>query len=211
MRPVTCFWLGLLFMVRFQASNGQDFENVPCNQLHAIARMSQAKSLSALVKAKSVAGNSYRAEIVFMARSFELQPRDKNAALSLLNLLPQNNVRPQDNVQQGTLMTLAESLCDDESDAEMTSLARIRDGLSRDFAKAVLLAPEMLPRYIAYASISVGDPHSNYAVQMQAVCRARHSEFIKAVEGLQTVQRDWFVKHVFNPEGCHALALPEGE
>ena len=205
MRPVTCFWLGLLFMVLFQASNAQDFESVPCTQLHAIVRMSEAKSLSALVKAKSVAGNSYFAEIVLTARSFELRPNDRNAALSLLNLLP------QDEVQHGTLMTLGDSLCDDEGVAEMFSLSRIRDGLGRDFAKAVLLVPEMLPRYIAYASISVQDPHSDYAVQMQAVCRAKHSEFVKAVEGLQTDQRDWFVKHVFNPEGCHALALPEAE
>jgi hypothetical protein len=69
----------------------------------------------------------------------------------------------------------------------------------------------MLPRYVAYASISVHDPHSDYAVQMQAVCRAKHSEFVKAVERLQKDQRDWFVKHVFNPEGCHALALREAE
>jgi hypothetical protein len=65
MRPMICFWLGLLFVLLFQPSNAQDFENVPCNQLHAIARMSQAKSLSSLAKAKSVAGSSYRAEIVF--------------------------------------------------------------------------------------------------------------------------------------------------
>jgi hypothetical protein len=206
MRPLTCFWLGLLFVVLFQTSNAQDSSNVPCSQVHAIARMSQTKSLSALVKAKGIAGNSYRSEIVFRARSFQLQPSNRNAGLALLNLLPKN-----DDVQHEILMTLGESLCDDEGDAEMFSLSRIRDGLGRDFANAAILVPEMLPRYIAYASISVQDPHSDYAVQMQAVCRAKHSEFVKAVEGLQTDRRDWFVKHVFNPEGCHALALPEGE
>ena len=109
------------------------------------------------------------------------------------------------------LMTLGESLCDDEAVAEMFSLSRIRDHLAHDFAKAVLLVPDMLPKYVAYASTSVQDPHSDYAVQMQKVCRGKHAEFVKAVERLPTDQRDWFVNHVLNPEGCHALALPEAE
>jgi hypothetical protein len=46
---------------------------------------------------------------------------------------------------------------------------------------------------------------------MQSVCRAKHSEFVKVVEGLPADKRDWFVKHILNPEGCHALALPEAE
>jgi len=108
-------------------------------------------------------------------------------------------------------MTLGESLCDDESVAEMFSLSRVRDRLGRDFARAVLLVPDMLPRYIAYAPVSVQDPHSDYAVQMQSVCRAKQPEFLRAVEGLPTDPRDWFVKHVLNPDGCHALALPEAE
>ena len=158
-----------------------------------------------MTKAKQNAGSSYRAEIVFAARAFELQPGSRSAASQLLNLLP------QDDEQQVILMTLGESLCDGESYADMTSLSQIRDRLSRDFAKAVVLAPGMLPKCVAYASTSVQDPHSDYAVQMQPVCRAKRVEFGKAVEALPTKEKDWFVKHVFNPEGCHALALPEGE
>lgn len=206
MRLATGFWILLLFVALFQISNAQDAsKNMPCDQVHAIARMARAKSLSALVKAESTAGNSYRAQIVFRARSFELRPNDRNAALSLLNLIP------QDDPQHGILVTLGESLCDDEMVAEMFAMSRISDHLAHDFARAVLLVPDMLPRYLAYGSISVQDPHSDYDVQMQTVCRAKHSKFEKAVEELPPDQRDWFVKHVFNPDGCRAIALPESD
>ena len=205
MRPATCCWLVLLLVVPFRASSAQDVSNVPCDQIHAIARASSASSLAALAKEKQNAGSSYRAGVVLAARSFELRPQDKHAALALLNLIP------QDEGQHTTWMTMGDSLCDDESVADMKSMGKLRDHLPRDLAKAVLLVPDKLPSYVGYASTSVGDPHSDYAVQMQSVCRAKHSEFVKAVEGLSTDQRDWFVKHILNPEGCHALALPEAE
>jgi hypothetical protein len=167
--------------------------------------MAHAKTSRAVVEEKQEAGDSYRAQVVFAARSFELQPRSKSAAIALLKLIP------RDDEQQLVLVTLGESLCDGESVAEMMVQSRIGERLSHDFSKAVLLVPEMLPKYVAYASTSVHDPHSDYAVQMQAICRGKHAEFVKAVEGLPTDQRDWFVKHILNPDGCHALALPEAE
>jgi hypothetical protein len=167
--------------------------------------MARANSLALLANAKRNAGTSYRAEVVFGARFFELQPGNKSAAITLLKLIPQNDE------QHLTLMTPGDSLCNGESVDEMMVQSRIVERLSRDFSKAILLAPEMLSKYVAYASTSVHDVRSDYAVQMQTVCRARHSEFVKAVEGLPTDQRDWFVKHVFNPKGCHVLALPEAD
>jgi hypothetical protein len=195
----------LLFVALFQASNAQDASNAPCDQVHAIAQMARANSLAVLAKAKRNAGTSYRAEVVLGARSFELQPGNRSAAIALLELVPQNDV------QHVTLMTLGDSLCDSESVADMKSLGRVGDRLPHDLAQAVMLVPDRLPGYVAYAATSVHDPHSDYAVQMQTVCRAKHPEFVKAVEGLPTDQRDWFVKHVLNPDGCHALALPEAE
>jgi hypothetical protein len=197
--------LALLFVVLFQASNAQDASNVPCDQVHAIARISSASSLAALAKEKQNAESSYRAKVVFAARSFELQPRNNSAAVLLLNLIPQNDA------QHTVLMTLGDSLCDEESVAEMKSLGGLGDRLPHDLARAVLLVPDRLPGYVAYAATSVHDPHSDYAVRMQTVCRAKHAEFLKAVEGLPTDQRNWFVNHVLNPDGCHVLALPEAE
>jgi hypothetical protein len=176
-----------------------------CDEAAAMTRMARAKSSEAVTVAKQKAGDKYRAQVVFAARSFELRPTDKSAAVLLLNLIP------QDDGQQTTWMTLGDSLCDSESVADMKSLGELGDRLPRDLAKAVLLAPDRLPGYVAYAPTSVQDPHSDYAVQMQTVCRAKHSEFVKAVEGLPIDKRDWFVKHILNPEECHALALPEAE
>lgn len=176
-----------------------------CDQIAAMTRMTRAKSSEAVIAGKQKAGDSYRAQVVFAARSFELRPRDRSAAVRLLNLLP------QDDAQHTTLMTLGDSLCDQESVAEMKSLSRLEEHLGRDFARAVLLVPDRLPGYVDYATTSVHDPHSDYAVQMEAVCRASHPWFVKAVEGLPADKRDWFVKHILNPDGCHALALPEAE
>jgi hypothetical protein len=83
--------------------------------------------------------------------------------------------------------------------------------LPRDLTRAVLLAPDRIPEYVAYSITSVQDLHSDYAMQMQKVCRAKHSQFIKAVMELPEEKRDQFLKYIFDPEGCNALTLPEGE
>jgi hypothetical protein len=180
-------------------------EEPNCREISAMARTAHAKSYRAVVEEKQKAGDSYRAQVVLAARSFELHPMDKKAAVLLLSLIP------QDDAQHTAWMTMGDSLCDAESVDEMKSLGALGDRLPHDLARAVLLVPDKLPEYVAYAPTSVQDPHSDYAVQMQAVCRGKHSEFVKAVEGLSTDKRDWFVKHVLNPDGCHALALPEAE
>jgi hypothetical protein len=65
--------------------------------------------------------------------------------------------------------------------------------------------------YISYASVSTQDPHSDYAVQMQSVCQARHIEFEKAVDKFSPSDKSWFVSRIFNPDRCNALAYPEAE
>lgn len=176
-----------------------------CREISAIARTAGAKSSRAAVEEMQKAGDSYRAQVVFAARSFELHPMDKRAAVRLLNLIP------QDDAQHTAWMTMGDSLCDAESVGEMKLLGALGERLPHDLAGAVLLVPDKLPGYVAYAPTSVQDPHSDYAVQMQTVCRGKHAEFVKTVEGLPTDQREWFVKHILNPDGCHALALPEAE
>ncbi|MEP6643397.1 MAG: hypothetical protein ABJA69_02785, partial [Acidobacteriaceae bacterium] len=131
--------------------------------------------------------------------------KEKRAALLLLNVIP------KDDTQHAIWMTLGDSLCSSESVPDMKSLGQQGAKLPRDLAKAVVIVPDKLPSYVAYALTSVQDPHSDYAVQMQAVCRARHPELAKAVAGLPREKREWFLRHVFDPEGCHALALPEAE
>jgi hypothetical protein len=176
-----------------------------CSEVAAIAQMARAKSSVTLAVERQKSGDSYRARVVFATRSFALHPKDVKAAALLLTLIP------NDTTQQTIWLTLGDSLCAAESVADMKSLDQLGKGLPRSLAKAVLLVPDKLPRYISYALTSVQDPHSDYAVQMQAVCQVDHPAFMKAVGELPSDKKDWFIKHVFNPDGCHALALPEAE
>lgn len=190
----------------FIAFCGSLFAQKPdCSEIVAMARMARTKSSTALRAEKQKAGDSYRARVVFAARAFELRPTEQRTAILLLSLVPQNQA------QHNTWMTLGDSLCSNEAIADMKSLAQIGENLPRDLAKAVLLAPDKLPRYVAYASTSVQDPHSDYAIQMQTVCRVKHLEFLKAVKELPTKDKDWLVEHVLNPDGCRVLAFPEAE
>jgi len=180
-------------------------QGADCGKIVAMAKMARAKSSAAVAAERQKAGDSYRAQVVFATRSLELRLGDKKAAALLLSLIP------QDEGQHTTWMAMGDSLCSAESLADMKSLGGLGERLSHDLARAVLLVPDKLPDYIAYAPTSVQDPHSDYAVQMESVCRAKHPDFVKAVDGLPSDKRDWFIKHVLNPNGCHALALPEAE
>jgi hypothetical protein len=176
-----------------------------CGDISIIAKMARARSAAQLIAQKSQAGDSYRARVVFAARELELKASDKRAASMLLDLIP------KDDDQKTTWMTFGSSLCDAEPIADMVSLGSLGDRLSRDLARAVLLVPNRMPAYVTYADEAVQDPHNDYAVQMQTVCHKNHSGFTKTINGLPEKEKDWFVKHILNPVGCHALALPEAE
>jgi hypothetical protein len=171
-----------------------------CGDIRELAAVAGSGSQAALSR-NSVPDHSYRSRLVLAARSFELSATATNAS-QLLALIP------NDSSQQSDVLTLGDSLCDGEPVPDMFSLGRIRDRFPRDLARAVLLVPNKLPEYVAYGLISVQDPHSDYAVQMISVCRAKHAKFLKAVEGLPADKREWF-QRVFNPAACRALALPE--
>jgi len=100
-----------------------------------MARMVRAKSSKALEVEERKAGGNYRAQLVSAARSLELHPKDQRAATLLRTLIP------KDDEQQTTWMTLDDSLRGAEPFSDMKSLARLRDWLPRDWAKAVLLVP----------------------------------------------------------------------
>ena len=180
-------------------------QEVNCSEVAATARMARAKSLMVLKADRPKAGDTYRAQVVFAARAFELNPKSKHAAEVLLESIP------KDDEQQRVLLELGDSLCDGESLSDMQSLTRIGESMPENLARAVLIVPEHLPAYLAYALTSIQDPHSDYAVQMEPVCRAKRSEFIKSVGRLPSDQKTLFIKRVFNPESCKALSLPEAE
>jgi hypothetical protein len=176
-----------------------------CGEVAVMARMARAKSSAALPSLQQKAGDSYRAQVVSAARSLELDSAASRAAVTLLNLIP------RDADQQSIWVTLGDSLYSGETVSDMKSLGQLGERLPRGLARAVLLIPDRMQDYLAYSLVSTQDPHSDYAIQMRGVCQTRHSEFLGAVEGLPPDKRGWFTGHVFNPDGCHALALPEAK
>ncbi len=179
-----------------------------CLDTSVMGRMARANSPAELKARKQKAGDGYRAQVIFAARMLEIDSQNKSAAESLLDLLPSYSEDPR----QAVWLQLDElDKCESGglSDADLTPLFRLRDHLPRLLARAVLLVPGKMPNYIAYAHISVGDPHSDYTEQMQIVCRARHQDFVDAVNKLPPDDKKWFVEKIFNPEGCRPLQFPE--
>jgi hypothetical protein len=123
----------------------------------------------------------------------------------LLALLPDTQEHQQ------ALLTLGDSLCYRESIRDMRDLARVAERLPAEFAKAVLLAPDLLPAYVSYASTAVLDPHNDYAVQMKAVCQKLHERFNASVQQMPENTRRPFVQHIMNPDTCTVLAIPESD
>jgi hypothetical protein len=174
-----------------------------CGEIDAIAKMARAISTAELAAHKLNAGESYRAQLVYAAKLSELAPQRQDAAVLLLNLIP------KDEQQQHVVMTLGEHHCETESYHEMKMLAQLEERLPRDLTRAVLMVPGKIPEYVVYSVTSVEDPHSDYALQMEKVCRAKHDEFFDAVTKLPREKRDRFLKYVFDLDGCNALTLPE--
>ena len=178
-----------------------------CLETSAMAAMARANSPAVLEARKEKAGDSYRAQVIFAARMLESEPQDKSAAELLLNLIPKDEVGPE----QGVWLELDElDQCPSGRvpDSDLKQLWRLQYHLTRDLANAVLLVPEKMFAYVTYAPLSV-NPESDNAVQMKRVCRARHKQFLDAVNRLSPDDKNWFVAKIFNPQGCRTIAFPE--
>lgn len=190
-------------------------QNTDCREIRAIARMARARSIAALNAQHQAGGEAYRSRLVYAVRQFELTPKDGRAASELLQLIPTEDKEELVATSFGSL------LCEKELMAEVKVLSALGDRIARDLSMAVLLVPDKMDAYVVYAAEAVQDPHSDYAIQMEHVCRARHEKFVKAVENLgagtpekgyfATASSDWFRKHILDPDNCRALAIPEAE
>ena len=174
-----------------------------CGEVNAMARMARAISSKDLANNKLIAGDSYRAQVIFAIKQLELYPQKRDAALLLLDLIP------KDDQQHHLLMTLGDHLCVTEPYRDMKMFDQIWDRLPHEWSRAVLLVHDKIPEYVAYSLTSVQDPHSDYAIQMQKVCRAKHAEFIQAVAKLPREKKDQLMKYIFDPDACNALTLPQ--
>jgi len=202
-RPGIANWICVLvFHLTLSASSSA--QEVGCSEIHAIAKMSKSETTADLATWKDKAGSSYRAKSVFALRYFELHPQDRIAASAALEIIPKNE-------EQDVVWHPSPPLCHGESVQDELARSELDLRLPHDLAKAVLLVPEKMLDYVGYAYTSCGDPGSDYAVQMQAVCRSRHEDFLKAVDALPGDDKKWFLKSTFNPAECRALSFPEAE
>ena len=176
-----------------------------CKEIAAMAQTARSKSAATLASWKVQAGDGYRAKVVFAFRSFELRPADIRSATAVLDLIPRTEE------EDSVCHTFGDLLCGSEAKEDMVALAELGARLPSDLARAVLLLPDRMRQYVAYARVSVQDPDSDYAVQMRRVCRTRKQQFTRAVNNLRQDEKSWFVQNIFNPDGCRVLALPEAE
>jgi hypothetical protein len=175
-----------------------------CAETHAMGEMATARSSASLLAWKIKAGNSYRAKIVFASVFFNLHPSDRHAASAVLDLIPKNE--EQDFVWYSFDEFLS---CETETEKDLNTLAKLQFRLPHALANAVLLIPAKMQIYVSYANRSGGHPTSDYAEQMQRVCRLKPREFFRAVDQLPPEEKQWFLSSNFNPVGCHALHFPE--
>ena len=62
--------------------------------------------------------------------------------------------------------------------------------------------------YVVYSLIAAGDSHSDYALQVQEVCRKKSREFTMAAEKLAERDREWLSQRIFDIQRCSARLPP---
>ncbi len=172
-----------------------------------MAAMARAKTITVLKHYKPSAEDNYRVQLIFTARSLELNPNDKEAAVLFLDILP----RDYDDSRQESWLDLPHlSDCKNGGipESELKPLFVLQYHLPRVASQAVLLAPGKMREYVSYGLIA-NWPDSDYAVQMRKVCRAKHADFIQAINTLEAKDKDFFLSRIFKPEGCRTIFFPE--
>jgi hypothetical protein len=197
----------VIFAVCLTLSAGALSQESGCLDTSVMGRMARANSPSELKARKQKAGDSYRAQVIFAARMLEIDPSNKSAAESLLGLIPDVSDEPHAAVWL-ELDELPDCQSGGVSMSDLKALDLLQYHLPRLLARAVLLVPNKMPEYVAFAFLGIS-PHNDFAVQTRKVCRAKHREFLKAVEELSPRDKKWFVEAVFNPDGCRTIAFPE--
>ncbi len=174
-----------------------------CQDVARMARIARVNSVQTLTAAAPANDASYAIRLVYAFRVFQLQPMSKGSAEHLLSYIPTTGE------QWLILGRLGDSLCDDETMADIRTLSKVRDGIPRELATAVLKSPRFLPQYVRYSMDDTLDPHSDSAIQMRRVCQKVHSDFIRALESLPPDKQSFFGNRVMNPKSCSVLTQPE--
>jgi hypothetical protein len=203
--PMT-FFLSVVWMLCAPFCNIVFAQSHSCTAAHAMGQMARAKSMDGLNAWKIAAGDSHLARGVYFLRLFELKPSNLAAARAVLTFIP----RTEDEDLEWSLLAVG-PLCANEELADSYAVADLNARRPHDLALAVILVPEKMFDYVFYAEIASLDMHSDFAEQMEMVCRTKNKEFLEAINRLPPASKDWFLMKIFNPDGCHALSHPEAD
>jgi len=196
-----CFGtIALLWTHMVCAAPAQD-----CQATKTLAALVRSTSTLPAIPEQPSLPTEYRAQLIIAAHLYERMPTDKDRATALLNLIPKSEA------QFGIWITLGDPVCDEESDKDMMTLGHLSDRLPRLVASAAIAQPTRLSELVKFAMVAQRDPHSDYAVQLERVCKLRKLDFLSAVKSMSSDERKEFVARVFNPKRCQALALPEAQ
>lgn len=193
-------WTVVLFAVALtaQASAGV------CQEAATLAAMSTARSLKDLDAAVPTRPTSYRLRFVHALRAFELQPSSASRADALLAVMPGTEG------EYGQLLVMAD-VCQSEPISDHDVLSRVPDSAASALAKAIILRPSAMPRYLDYVALVSSDPHSRAALEMRNVCLRHHGPWLAAVAARPNKWRSWFDANIMRTTDCKVVALPEAE
>ncbi|MGH9599340.1 MAG: hypothetical protein ACRD27_05715, partial [Terracidiphilus sp.] len=191
----------LFFLPCLQAVARAQDEN--CGQVIILRGIARATSVANLIKLERKAAQNYQLQVAFAARRLELNPKSRTSASALLALIPQNVD------QHAAWITFGDSMCENESSHDMNLLDLFGSRLEHDLTTAVLLVPGKMSDYVGFAFEALMSPESDYAVEMQRVCKSKHAELMQAINTLPSEDRTRLVRYILDPYTCKALKLPE--
>jgi hypothetical protein len=197
MNPI--FVLVLLSLVTASAADCQTAsETEHCRTQKLAARIETASNLKELSELRKDQAAPIPLDFFFAYRSFEIEKSPENAA-ALLKLTPQTEQ------QETARYDISGHNCYGLTEEEDRALDSQYDGFSPLLAKAIMLAPQFMDRYVSYSLLATMDVHSEYTDDMVPVCRKFHSQFLRAVSQLSAKDQQWMKEHLFNPERCKSL------
>jgi len=205
--PMT-FFLSAVWMLCAPFCNIVFAQSHSCTAAHAMGQMARATSVDGLNAWKKAAGDSHLARGVYFLRFFELKPSNLTAARAVLTFTPRTEAEEEGWFNLGADKPLG---CPNKVIADDLALVDLDARRPHDMALAVILVPEKMFDYVSYAEIAVSNMHSDFAEQMEMVCRVKNNEFLEAINRLPPASKDWFLMKIFNPDGCHALSHPEAD
>lgn len=201
MNLITCFLLFLCILAPEKLLANE----LNCSELKSAIGMVHANSIGVLNKYRSTAGKSYRSNVIYSFKYFELMGSDARGVAMVFKVLPAND-------QQYTVwITMGDSFCQGEKLADMALMDSFGERLPLLLSRAVIDRPSEMSKYIKFSLNATQDPHSKIVFGMRNVCLIRHSEFKEAIGNLSHSDKEWITSHIIRIDSCRPIELPESD